>query len=131
MPTGTVLLSTTTVYLFIARPTSRATLEDVLQIRRAVFRLWRPDRDEHHLGSPHGRGQVRREAQSLFVTVTLDDFFESRLVDRHPAGVQGLDLRLVLIDADDSAAVFRQAGSDHEPDVPGSHDGDFHFTIRY
>ena len=45
-------------------------------------------------------------------------------------GLERVDLRLVLIDASNRVAVLRKTGPEHETDVPGSHDGDFHFSDK-
>jgi len=65
------------------------------------------------------------------VIVAPDHFLEARLVDRHAAGFEHVDLGLILVDADDRVAVFGKARSEHEADVPGADDGDFHIRIRY
>ena len=131
VPTGTVLLSTTTVYLFIARPISRGDSQDVLQVGRPVLTLGRSDGDEDEIRGAHRGVQVRGERQALFVVVAADDFLEPRLVDRHPAGLEHVDFRVILVDADDGVSVLREARAQDKPHVPGSDDGDFHFTIRY
>ena len=74
VPTGTVLLSTTTVYLFIARPMSRATPSTCCEIGRAVFALRRADRDEDDLGRPNGataRSVVKLRRSSLRLRRTI------------------------------------------------------------
>ena len=76
-----------------------------------------------------GRSVVKR--QPVLVLVAADHLLEARLVDRHLAGLERGDLRRVLVDADDGVPVFGEAGAQHETDVPGSDDSDFHFTIRY
>ena len=59
VPTGTVLLSTTTVYLFMARPTSRATPRTCLRSAEPSSPRRRPDGDEDDLGGPNGRWRDR------------------------------------------------------------------------
>src|SRR3954470_4721867 len=81
VPTGTVLLSTTIVYLFIARPISRATPstccrsahpEAVLQAGGAVLALRRADGDEHDFRAADRGRQIGRERQAVFVNVPAD-----------------------------------------------------------
>ena len=132
VPTGTVLLSTTTVYLFIARPMSRATAEHVLQIGRAVLALRRADGDEDDLGGADGRGQVGREASAAprrgcAGPSPRDPARRSASRPASSVAIFAASLSTQMTSLPFSA---RQAPSD-EPDVPGSHDGDFHFTIRY
>ncbi len=131
VPTGTVLLSTTTVYLFIARPMSRATPSTCCRSAAPSSPCGVPTA-MNTMSEATDRGwQVGREGQALFALVADDHLLEARLVDRHPPGLERRDLRLILIDAHDGVSVFGEAGTQDEPDIPGSDDGDFHFTIRY
>ena len=64
VPTGTVLLSTMTVYLFDRPADVARDREHVLQIGRAVFALRRADGDEHDFARAHGRGQIGGKGQT-------------------------------------------------------------------
>jgi hypothetical protein len=103
----------------------------MLKVGRAVFARRCADGDEDDFRRANGPGQVGGKAQTFLGPVAPDHLFQARLVDGHLAAVQGGNLRLVLIDTDDTVAVFGQTATDHEPDIPGSYDSDFHFTIRY
>jgi hypothetical protein len=104
--------------------------EDVLEIRRSVLALRCTHGDEHDLRCGNGGRQVRREGQALRVIAT-DDLLESGLVDRHAARFERGDLRCILVHADDIVSVLRQTRTEDQTDIPGSYDGDVHFTIRY
>src|SRR4029077_2344040 len=104
--------------------------QHVLKIGGAVLALRRADRDEHDLRRRHRVGKLRGELKALAV-IAADHFLETRLVDRHPAAFEHGDLRAILVDADDVVSVFSEARTEHKTDVPGSHDGNLHFTIRY
>jgi hypothetical protein len=106
-------------------------LEDVLKVGGTVFALRRPDGDEDDLGGLNCRGKLGGKRQPLFLLVPLDDLLEAGLVDGHLTGLELRDFGLVLIDTSDAVSVLRKAGAQHQPDVPGSDDGDFHCTIRY
>ena len=118
--------------VLVDRPADGARdVEHVPQVGRSVFALRRADGDEHDVRRLDRRRQVGRERQPLFGDVAADDLFEPRLVDRHLAGGQRGDLCRVLVHARDRVAVLGQAGAQHESDVTGPHDGDFHWDIRY
>ena len=71
-------------------------------------------------------GEVGRERQPAFAAVPLHEFEQARLVDRQLARVERLDLRRVVVDADDVVAALGEAGRRDEADVPGADDRDFH-----
>ena len=76
--------------------------------------------------------QIGREAQALFAVIAANHLFEAGLVDRHLAGLRACAIFDSSLSTQMTVFPFsaRQAPDD-EPDVPGSDDGDFHFTIRY
>ena len=57
--------------------------------------------DEDGARAPDALGKVGGEREAAGLDVAGDQRIETRLVDRHHAGVQPVDLRLVLVDADD------------------------------
>ena len=57
------------------------------------------------------------KAQPPGLHVGGDQFVEARLVDRHLAALQRLDLGRVLIDADDVVAEIGKAGARNEADI--------------
>jgi hypothetical protein len=84
------------------------------------------DGDEREPGGADGGGEVGGEREPAGLAVVLHKFGETRLVDRHPAGVERLDLGGVIVDADDVVAALGEASARDQPDVPGPDDGDFH-----
>ncbi len=66
---------------------------------------------EHRVGVLHGFGGIDGEEQALFLDVLGDEIIETRLVDRHDAGVQLVDLRLVLVHAGDDVAEIGKTGA--------------------
>ena len=92
VPTGTVLLSTTTVYLFIARPISLATPRTCCRSAAPSSPCGVPTAMNTMSDGADRGWQVGRERQALFVPVADDHLLEPRLVDGHLAR-----LRSVLI----------------------------------
>ena len=126
MPTGTVLLSTTTVYLFIARPMSLATPSTCCRSAAPSSPCGVPTAmntiSEARTAVCRSVVNVRRSSRSLRTTSLL----EAGLVDGHLAVLERPDLRLVFIDAGDGVSVFGEARTQDEPDIAGADDGDFH-----
>ena len=132
VPTGTVLLSTTTVYLFIARPMSRATVEHVLQVGRAVLTLRRADGDEDDLRCANRRRQIGREAQTLLVRDCGAPAPRGQARRSASAPASSVAIFAASLSTHTTVvAVLGQAGAQDQTDVSCSDDGDFHFTIRY
>jgi hypothetical protein len=77
----------------------------------------RADRDEHRVGAltPSARSVVncKRPAATLLATRSI----EARLVNRHFAAQQRVDLGLVLVDADDVVAEIGEAGARNQADI--------------
>ena len=71
-------------------------------------------------------GQIGGEGQPPALGIGLDQRLEPRLPDRHPAGVQAVDLGLVLVDAGHVMAEIGEAGAGHEPDIAGADHRDAH-----
>ncbi len=63
-------------------------------------------------------GEVGREVHPR--GVAREQLLEARLVDRHLAPPQALDLGGVDVDAPDLAAELGEAGRGHQPDVAGA-----------
>ena len=96
------------------------------QVGRPVLVLGRPDGDEDD-AAPHARpSEILGELESIFRLIAPDHLLEARLVDRHDAAAQLTDLRLILVDARDVVAGFRQTGSEHQAHVACSDDRNFH-----
>jgi hypothetical protein len=58
--------------------------------------------------------------------VAADELGEARFENRHLAGLEHRDFRLILIHALDRIAVFCEARACDEAHVSGSDDSDFH-----
>ncbi len=67
------------------------------------------------------------EAQALGGDVAVDELLEAGLVNRDFAALQHVHLALVVIDADDVVADFREAGARDETDVAGTDDAEIHY----
>ena len=74
-------------------------------------------------------GEVGREGQPPALGIGLDQRLEPRLPDRHPAGIQAVDLRRVLVDAADAMAEIGKAGPGNEPDIAGADHRDTHALL--
>src|SRR5204862_6079777 len=80
-----------------------------------------------HAGGPLDRlPPVGREGEAALAEVVHDERLEPRLVDRQLAVLQSADLRRVDVGAEDVVAGLREAGAEHQPDVPRPDDGDLH-----
>jgi hypothetical protein len=66
------------------------------QIGRAVAQGRRADGDKHRVGAAHRVSDIRREGQTLFLDVALDQLVEPSLVDRKLAATQPLDLASLI-----------------------------------
>ena len=71
-------------------------------------------------------GEVGGEGQPATLGIGLDQRLEPRLPDRHPAGVEAVDLGRVLVDAGHMVAEIGEAGAGHEPDIAGADHRDTH-----
>ncbi len=131
VPTGTVDLVTTTVPGLIAFGKLADGVEHIGQIGMAIAApRRRADRDEHRLGSLHSLGEVGREVEPAALDIGLDQRLEPRLPDRHLAGIEAVDLVLVLVDAGHMVAEIGEAGARHEPDIAGADHRDAHVLSR-
>ena len=78
----------------------------------------RADGDEQQPRVLERLGEVGREVQSL--AIAREQLLEARLVDRHLAAAQPLDLRGVDVDAPHLAAELGKAGGGDQTDVAGA-----------
>ena len=76
-------------------------------------------------------GDVGRERQAPLGGVVRDQLVEARLVDRHHAPLEPVDLRGVDVAADDVVAHVGEAGARDQPDVPSTDDADLHGRFTY
>jgi hypothetical protein len=99
--------------------------EHMLHVRRAVLVGRRAYRDELQRPMLDGGIHFGGEVQPLRGDVAPDHLRQARLVDRHPAPVQNVDLVAIDIEAKHVVAHLRQAGSGHEPDITRAGHRDF------
>jgi hypothetical protein len=85
--------------------------------------------DEHRIGILHRFGGVSGKEQALFLDVAGDEGLEAGLVDRHDAGLELVDLRLVLVHAGDDVAEIGKTGARHEADIARSDNRDTHGIV--
>jgi hypothetical protein len=91
--------------------------------KRAACRRRRPrragaDGDELKTAVRHRGIGVGREAQAPGFDVAMDHVLQSRLVDRHAAGLQVGDLANIVVDAEHVVASLRESRPGDEPHVP-------------
>ena len=82
--------------------------------------------DEHRLGVLYPVGEIGGEGQPAALRIGLDQRLQPRLPDRHLAGVQAVDLRLVLVDAANAVSEIGKARAGHEPHIAGADHRDTH-----
>ena len=77
----------------------------------------RPHRDEHRIGIPYRRRQVRPEPQTPRLDIVPDQLVQAGLVDRHHSLQKPIDLPRILVDAENIVTEVREAGPRHQTDV--------------
>ena len=82
--------------------------------------------DEDCTSAGDALGQVRGERQAAGLDVGLDQRIEPGLVDRHHAFMQPVDLRLVLVDADNIMPEIGETGARNKADIARPNHCDFH-----
>jgi len=82
VPTGTVLLSTTTGVLRDRLTDRFGDRQHVLQIGRAILALRSADGDEHDGRGTDGAWEIGGETETILGLIAEDHFLEARLVDR-------------------------------------------------
>jgi hypothetical protein len=85
-----------------------------------------PHRDEDGVRCRDGRREIGREGEPALRDVAAHQILEARLVDRRAPGLEGLDLRGVLVDAADLVAEIGEAGPGDEADIAGADHRDAH-----
>ena len=90
---------------------------DVLEVRAPVVRGWSAHGDEDDLAGAHGQGEVGREGEPSRLDVARHHVVQARLEYRDAAAQEGLDLALVVVDADNRVPEIREAGPAHEADI--------------
>ncbi|ODN66432.1 hypothetical protein A6302_04440 [Methylobrevis pamukkalensis] len=75
------------------------------------------DADEHDFGGRHRLGEIGVEGQPAFAGVGLDQFVETGFEDRDPPFLEGVDLALVLVDAEHLVAEIGKTRTRDKSDV--------------
>ncbi|ABA49950.1 hypothetical protein BURPS1710b_2989 [Burkholderia pseudomallei 1710b] len=101
-------------------------LEHVLQVRRAVLVGRRADRDELNLAVRDARLDVRRERDAAGGARARDDFLQTRLVNRHAAVVQDVDLAGIDVETEHVVADLGETRAGDEAHITRADDGDLH-----
>ena len=99
---------------------------DVGEIDAAIGLRRRRHGDEDDLRGVHAVLGGVGEPQALGGDVAVDEFLQAGLVDRDLAGLQRIDFALVVIDADDVMADFRETSAGNKADVAGTNDAEIH-----
>jgi len=105
--------------------------EHVLQVGRTVLVRRRADRDELEQAMLDAALDIGRKLQAAGLHVALDVVVEPRLVDRHFAVVQALDLVLVDVHAHDVVARLRHAGAGDQADVARAENRQSHSELPF
>ena len=99
--------------------------EYMLHVGGTVFIGRRAHGDELDGAEAHAFLDVRREMQPLRLDVALNDFLQPGFENRNLAAQQQIDLALVKINAQHVITHFGKTCASDEPDVSGSHNGQF------
>ena len=89
----------------------------------------RADGDEDGVRRANRLGAVQGEGQAAVAHIGRDQILKARLIDRHPPGVQMIDLGGVLVDAGHHVAEVGETGPGNKPDVAGADHCDAHAVI--
>ena len=103
-----------------------ADLFDVRQIGLASIARRSSNGDKNDFGERGSFLNGRRKFQPAGGDITVNYFFEPRLVNGHFSAFQDLDLVLVIIHAQHVVADLCKTGACHQADVSGSNNRDFH-----
>jgi hypothetical protein len=96
-------------------------LVHVYQVGMAVAAAgWCTHGNEYQVGFRHHRIVLRGELQPSGLDVTCHQVVQARLVDRHDALPETIDLVLVDIDTGDIGAEFGETGTGYQTHVPGT-----------
>src|SRR5271165_2640901 len=87
---------------------------DVGEVHAAVWLRWSGDSNENNLGMLNAIFDAVRKTQPARGNVAMNDFVQPGLVDRYMPALQGVDLSLVVVYADNTMADIGQAGTSHK-----------------
>ncbi|CAM2156829.1 hypothetical protein PT2222_30158 [Paraburkholderia tropica] len=105
-------------------------LKHILQIRRAVFVGRRADGDELHVAVRDSRFDIGRKRQTARATIALDDFLKARLVNRHDALIEQVDLALVHVETEHVVADVGETRARHETHITAANDRQIHAHLK-
>ena len=77
----------------------------------------RPHRDEHRIRVANRSRQVRPEPQTPRLHIVRNKLVQTRLVDRHHALQQPIDLPRILVDTENVVTEVSEAGPRHQTDI--------------
>ena len=100
--------------------------EHVAQVRRAVLARGGAHGDQVKQPVLDGPRRIGRELDAAGFRIALDQGFKARLVNRHLAAIQALDLGRIHVHADHVIAGVRQAGAGDETHIAGAENGHAH-----
>ena len=103
-------------------------VQHIMQIGAAVLVRWGSHGAENDFDFAENRGKIGREMETSFTDVFFDKFLESRLINRHDAVVEFIDLFGVDIHASNIRAHFGKTGSRDQTDISGSYDCNVHIS---
>ena len=101
-------------------------LQDILQIRAAIFTTRRAHANEDDLGVAIGRELVRGKRKATKRSIALDHVAQTRLINRTFAAAQHRDLRGIDIKALHFVSCFGEASACDKPDIARSNHGQSH-----
>jgi hypothetical protein len=105
--------------------------ENVLEVCRAVFIGRRADGNELHFAVRYAGLDVGRKRDAPRRPGARDDFLQTRLVNRHTAIVEDLDLARIDIQTENVVADFGKTRASDKANVARADDGDFHTRSAY
>jgi hypothetical protein len=86
----------------------------------------RRDGDEDRLRLRHGRFEIAGEMQPAGLPVGMNEAVEPGFVNGDASGIEIIDPRRIMVDAEDIEAKFGEAGARNQPDIAGPDDSYFH-----
>src|SRR6185369_4743476 len=89
----------------------------------------RSNGNENRLRAFHAFDQVGGEGQPLAFGVRLDERLETRLPDRHLAGIQSVDLARILVDTADLVTEVGEARAGDQSDITRADHCDTHSAV--
>ena len=95
---------------------------DIREIRVAALALRSSDGNKDGFTFAGSFGEISHEA-NFCVAILFQKLGEEVLVDERVSGLEGGDLALVVVDADDIVAYFSETDGSNQTDIPGPNNG--------